>query len=111
MKGTLSQELDFENEGRNSERCAEELKHFKFVVVPKVFWDVTSKVGMNLEMTVKSFYVYGLQLYHINAIYHTVNVEGPYSRVLRWMQNQQRGGDSASGTEPQRREFDGICYD
>ncbi|XP_047663770.1 uncharacterized aarF domain-containing protein kinase 5 isoform X1 [Tachysurus fulvidraco] len=43
LKGTLAQELDFENEGRNSERCAEELKHFKFVVVPKVFWDLTSK--------------------------------------------------------------------
>ncbi|CAB1350961.1 unnamed protein product [Coregonus sp. 'balchen'] len=35
LKGTLAQELDFENEARNSERCAEELKHFKFVVVPK----------------------------------------------------------------------------
>ncbi|CAB1320820.1 unnamed protein product [Coregonus sp. 'balchen'] len=32
LKGTLAQELDFENEARNSERCAEELKHFKFVV-------------------------------------------------------------------------------
>ncbi|XP_064410031.1 uncharacterized aarF domain-containing protein kinase 5 isoform X2 [Latimeria chalumnae] len=43
LKGTLSQELDFENEGRNSERCAQELKQFKFVVVPKVYWDKTSK--------------------------------------------------------------------
>lgn len=28
LKGTLAQELDFENEGRNAERCAQELKHF-----------------------------------------------------------------------------------
>ncbi|XP_051519159.1 uncharacterized aarF domain-containing protein kinase 5 isoform X3 [Myxocyprinus asiaticus] len=49
LKGTLAQELDFENEGRNSERCAVELKHFKFVVVPKVFWDLTSKRVLTAE--------------------------------------------------------------
>ncbi|XP_069478049.1 uncharacterized aarF domain-containing protein kinase 5 [Ambystoma mexicanum] len=43
LKGTLAQELDFENEGRNSERCAQELKCFQFIVVPKVHWDKTSK--------------------------------------------------------------------
>lgn len=45
LKGTLAQELDFENEGRNSERCAQELKHFHYVVVPRVHWDKSSKVG------------------------------------------------------------------
>ncbi|XP_068587347.1 uncharacterized aarF domain-containing protein kinase 5 [Cebidichthys violaceus] len=49
LKGTLSQELDFENEAKNSERCAEELKHFGFVVVPKVFWEQTSKRVMTAE--------------------------------------------------------------
>lgn len=49
LKGTLAQELDFENEARNSERCAEELKHFKFIVVPKVFWDLTSKRVLTAE--------------------------------------------------------------
>ncbi|MCI4391747.1 hypothetical protein PGIGA_G00137960 [Pangasianodon gigas] len=49
LKGTLAQELDFENEGRNSERCAEELKHFKFVIIPKVFWDLTSKRVLTAE--------------------------------------------------------------
>ncbi|XP_067323329.1 uncharacterized aarF domain-containing protein kinase 5 isoform X1 [Anolis sagrei] len=43
LKGTLAQELDFENEGRNSERCARELAHFPFVVVPRVHWDKSSK--------------------------------------------------------------------
>nr|XP_020479521.1 uncharacterized aarF domain-containing protein kinase 5 isoform X3 [Monopterus albus] len=49
LKHTLAQELDFENEARNSERCAEELKHFTFVVVPKVFWEQTSKRVLTAE--------------------------------------------------------------
>nr|XP_020499765.1 uncharacterized aarF domain-containing protein kinase 5 isoform X1 [Labrus bergylta] len=49
LKGTLAQELDFENEARNSERCAEELRHFRFVVVPKVFWEQTSKRVLTAE--------------------------------------------------------------
>ncbi|XP_039186097.1 uncharacterized aarF domain-containing protein kinase 5 isoform X2 [Crotalus tigris] len=43
LKGTLAQELDFEIEGRNGERCAQELKHFHFVVVPRVHRDKSSK--------------------------------------------------------------------
>ncbi|XP_069931769.1 uncharacterized aarF domain-containing protein kinase 5 isoform X2 [Oryctolagus cuniculus] len=43
LKGTLAQELDFENEGRNAERCARELGHFRYVVVPRVHWDKCSK--------------------------------------------------------------------
>ncbi|KAM4705504.1 putative aarF domain-containing protein kinase 5 [Rhinophrynus dorsalis] len=43
LKGTLSQELDFENEGRNSERCARDLKAVPYVLIPKVYWDHTSK--------------------------------------------------------------------
>lgn len=45
LKGTLAQELDFENEGRNAERCAQELQHFRYIVVPRVYWDTSSKVG------------------------------------------------------------------
>ena len=44
MEEPLSKELDFENEGRNSERCAENLQHLKYIYVPKVKWDLTSKV-------------------------------------------------------------------
>ncbi|XP_048338573.1 uncharacterized aarF domain-containing protein kinase 5 isoform X2 [Sphaerodactylus townsendi] len=43
LKGTLAQELDFEIEGHNGERCARELEHFDFVVVPRVHWDKSSK--------------------------------------------------------------------
>nr|XP_025978285.1 uncharacterized aarF domain-containing protein kinase 5 [Dromaius novaehollandiae] len=45
LKGTLAQELDFENEGRNAERCARDLRDFSYVVVPRVHWDKCSKVG------------------------------------------------------------------
>lgn len=49
LKGTLAQELDFENEGRNGERCARELRHFRHVVVPRVHWDLTSKRVLTAE--------------------------------------------------------------
>ncbi|XP_023364115.1 uncharacterized aarF domain-containing protein kinase 5 isoform X2 [Otolemur garnettii] len=43
LKDTLAQELDFKNEGHNSERCAQELGHFHYLVVPRVHWDKSSK--------------------------------------------------------------------
>ncbi|XP_064085064.1 uncharacterized aarF domain-containing protein kinase 5-like [Macrobrachium nipponense] len=49
LKGTLEQELDFLNEGRNGERCADELSKFKFVYVPKVHWDLSSKRVLTAE--------------------------------------------------------------
>nr|KAF6270634.1 aarF domain containing kinase 5 [Myotis myotis] len=49
LKGILAQELDFENEARNAERCAQDLKHFHYVVVPRVFWDVSSKRVLTAE--------------------------------------------------------------
>jgi predicted unusual protein kinase regulating ubiquinone biosynthesis (AarF/ABC1/UbiB family) len=36
MKETLTKELDFINEANNSKRCYNELKHLKFIHVPKV---------------------------------------------------------------------------
>ena len=45
MKGTLAQELDFVNEGKNSERCKRDLNHLGYVYVPKVHWDLTSTVS------------------------------------------------------------------
>ena len=45
MKGTLAQELDFVNEGRNSEKCQSDLKHLDYLYVPKVHWDKTSTVS------------------------------------------------------------------
>ncbi|XP_023017482.2 aarF domain containing kinase 5 isoform X1 [Leptinotarsa decemlineata] len=42
LETTMKQELDFINEGLNSERCARDLSCFKYIHVPKVFWDYTS---------------------------------------------------------------------
>ncbi|KAL4234953.1 putative aarF domain-containing protein kinase 5 [Mactra antiquata] len=49
MKGTLAQELDFINEGKNSERCQSDLKHLEYVYVPKVYWDKTSTRVLTAE--------------------------------------------------------------
>ncbi|XP_073086440.1 uncharacterized aarF domain-containing protein kinase 5 isoform X4 [Manis javanica] len=49
LKGTLAQELDFENEGQNAERCARELRHFRYIVVPRVHWGVSSKRVLTAE--------------------------------------------------------------
>ncbi|XP_019849825.1 PREDICTED: uncharacterized aarF domain-containing protein kinase 5-like isoform X2 [Amphimedon queenslandica] len=43
LKDTLYEELDFEHEGLNQERCARELKHLSYVCVPKIRWEHTSK--------------------------------------------------------------------
>jgi len=45
LKSTLAQELDFENEGRNGERCARELHSLSYISVPLIFWHNTSKVA------------------------------------------------------------------
>ncbi|XP_075230033.1 putative aarF domain-containing protein kinase 5 isoform X3 [Lycorma delicatula] len=49
LRSTLEQELDFLNEAKNSERCANDLKHFPFVHVPKVYWDLSSKRILTTE--------------------------------------------------------------
>lgn len=45
LSSNLREELDFLKEGRNSERCAEDLKEFDFVHVPKVYWEYCSSVS------------------------------------------------------------------
>lgn len=49
LKDTLVQELDFVNEGKNSERCQSDLSHLKYVYVPKVHWDKTSTRVLTAE--------------------------------------------------------------
>ncbi|XP_074023435.1 uncharacterized aarF domain-containing protein kinase 5, partial [Numenius arquata] len=43
LRGRLAQELDFENEGRNAERCARDLQHLPGLMVPRVHWERCSK--------------------------------------------------------------------
>jgi len=49
LKGKLKEELDFEIEARNGERCAEELKDLSYVKVPKILWDWTRKRILTAE--------------------------------------------------------------
>ncbi|XP_028410010.1 uncharacterized aarF domain-containing protein kinase 5-like [Dendronephthya gigantea] len=49
LKEKLVEELDFELEGENGERCYRELKHLNFVAVPRINWDLTSKRVLTAE--------------------------------------------------------------
>eukprot|EP00057_Strongylocentrotus_purpuratus_P034339 XP_794831.3 PREDICTED: uncharacterized aarF domain-containing protein kinase 5 [Strongylocentrotus purpuratus] len=49
LEEPLAKELDFENEGRNSETCAKQLKHLDYVYVPKVYWNLTNKRILTME--------------------------------------------------------------
>lgn len=42
LRETLEQELDFMNEGKNAEKCAQQLSKLKYVYIPKVFWEYCS---------------------------------------------------------------------
>ncbi|XP_061113767.1 aarF domain-containing protein kinase 1 isoform X1 [Conger conger] len=48
-KRNLPLELDFMNEGRNAEKVAEMLKHFEFLKVPKIHWDLSTKRILTME--------------------------------------------------------------
>lgn len=97
LKETLAQELDFENEARNSERCAQELKHLTFVSVPKVFWEQTSKVSF----VGACFFPSPPRPRTSVRLRSTEGADGP---VLPRLQDQRPGGDQKTGTEPERRE-------
>ena len=49
LKHKLVEELDFEQEGENGERCYRELKHLHFVSVPRINWDMTTKRVLTAE--------------------------------------------------------------
>lgn len=47
--GTISLEIDFIQEARNSEKTAENFKNNKMVQVPRVFWDFTTSHILTME--------------------------------------------------------------
>ncbi|XP_033117183.1 uncharacterized aarF domain-containing protein kinase 5-like isoform X2 [Anneissia japonica] len=61
-RGPLSRELDFENEGRNAERCARGLKHLPYVYVPKIYWKTSSKRVLTME------YIHALKVTDVDGI-------------------------------------------
>ncbi|XP_026869742.2 aarF domain-containing protein kinase 1 [Electrophorus electricus] len=48
-KRNMPLELDFLNEGRNAERVADMLKHFDFLQVPKIHWDLSSRRVLTMD--------------------------------------------------------------
>uniref|UniRef100_A0A8D8D5I4 Uncharacterized aarF domain-containing protein kinase 5 n=2 Tax=Culex pipiens TaxID=7175 RepID=A0A8D8D5I4_CULPI len=49
LQNTLREELDFIHEGKNSERCAEDLKTHDHIYVPKVIWKYTKERVLTTE--------------------------------------------------------------
>lgn len=49
MINKFQKELDFVHEGKNAERCAEELKKFNFIHIPTVDWELTTKRILTAE--------------------------------------------------------------
>jgi aarF domain-containing kinase len=45
MGDKLREELDFEIEAKNGERCAQELKELTYAKVPDILWKYTNKVS------------------------------------------------------------------
>ncbi|KAL3860525.1 hypothetical protein ACJMK2_010643 [Sinanodonta woodiana] len=62
LRDTLAQELDFINEGKNSERCQNDLKHLSYVYVPKVDWNKTSMRVLTAE------YIEGCKVSDVDGI-------------------------------------------
>ncbi|XP_017332116.1 aarF domain-containing protein kinase 1 isoform X1 [Ictalurus punctatus] len=48
-KRNMPLELDFLNEGRNAEKVSHMLKHFDFLKVPKIHWDLSTKRVLTME--------------------------------------------------------------
>ncbi|XP_049755436.1 aarF domain-containing protein kinase 1 isoform X1 [Elephas maximus indicus] len=48
-KKNLPLELDFLNEGRNAEKVAQMLKHFDFLKVPRIHWELSTKRVLLME--------------------------------------------------------------
>ncbi|XP_048084586.1 aarF domain-containing protein kinase 1 isoform X2 [Alosa alosa] len=48
-KKNMPLELDFLNEGRNAEKVANMLKHFDFLKVPKIHWDLSTKRILTMD--------------------------------------------------------------
>ncbi|XP_072013771.1 uncharacterized aarF domain-containing protein kinase 5-like [Amphiura filiformis] len=62
MKGPLARELDFENEGKNAERCAKDLSYLKYIYVPKVLWKYTTKRVLTME------YIHGCKVDNVDGL-------------------------------------------
>lgn len=62
LRDKLLEELDFQLEGQNGERCYRELKHLGFVYVPKINWKMTTKRVLTAE------FIHGCRVDDIESI-------------------------------------------
>jgi len=69
LREALIQELDFIQEGKNSERCAKELKGLPYVYVPEVLWEYCSKVKNSILIEYKVRAVVTLIVVLLNLIF------------------------------------------
>jgi predicted unusual protein kinase regulating ubiquinone biosynthesis (AarF/ABC1/UbiB family) len=49
MRQTIPKELDFINEGHNAERIAHDFAYVEDIVVPKIYWDYSSRRVLTME--------------------------------------------------------------
>lgn len=67
-KKNIAKELDFLQEGQNAEKVAELFSNYKWLKVPKIFWDYSTERVLVME------YVYGGQVNDVNYIdTHKIN--------------------------------------
>ncbi|XP_071959202.1 uncharacterized aarF domain-containing protein kinase 5-like [Antedon mediterranea] len=83
MKSTLAEELDFENEGLNSEKCAYDLRELPYVYVPKIFWKLSSKRVLTAE------YIDGCKVNDVEAIKKMGLTEADIDTKLIWLFSKQ----------------------
>lgn len=62
LEQNLVKELDFENEARNSERCAHNFRGKTNIYVPKVEWPLTTKRVLTME------FIHGLKINDTNGL-------------------------------------------
>lgn len=85
---SIREELDYENEGRNSERIANQFKNNPMVLIPKIFWEYSTSKVLTME------YIEGIKLNEeeklqqegydskilaervVKAIFHQILIEG-----------------------------------
>lgn len=59
---SLHNELDYEVEGRNGERVARQFENDSIIHIPKIYWDLTSKKVLTMEM------IKGIKVTHIEEL-------------------------------------------
>ncbi|XP_066597082.1 uncharacterized aarF domain-containing protein kinase 5 isoform X2 [Prorops nasuta] len=80
---TLAQELDFELEAKNGERCAHDLKKFTYANVPKIRWDLTTKRVLTAE------WIDGIKITNIEELKKNgIDIDDMHKKLITLMAEQ-----------------------